>query len=546
MKICSIQLLLLQAAAAAAAKLPNGTFPAMAMLRSGLIFGFPTHLPGAPGPVNKFLGIPYADKPVRFALSQPPAKWIIPKRTTSFGKSCYQLAVTNAVGPTQMLLDDLLNTHPEMSEDCLFINAFAPALTGPYGGRPVVLFIHGGGWSLGNGNFDLSGFAAYEDIVAFTINYRTNIFGFPNAGDIPVQQRNLGMFDQQLALQWIHDNARAFGGDPSKVTIWGESAGSISIDHFMHSYVNVKKPPFRAGIMSSGEGSFGEYGLAANPNDTSSWDSIAKIAGCSGNKVQCLQQLSPEALLDATIQSQAGFRPILDDKAVRLNRASAWREGNLALVPLLAGTLAQEGRDLVNPNVSLDLFNQYFLPESLATQEQKDAVYSYYKTLPNLNSDYDVASQIFGDLLFQCPLRKLTNISASLKNPTWRYYYNISMSDMLPAENQFLGKFHDSDIMSLFLSPTYEGLSPAGLPFPPVLSTFLKYWRGAIGKFVRNPLAGPGWPAVGSQYAPFDIASQGDLGDVHSSGATPVNQTEVDANCEVWWGVLDTIEKVIG
>lgn len=78
------------------------------------------------------------------------------------------------VGPGKDLLDGLFNQHPPQSEDCLLMNAFAPTTSGPASGRPVIVFIPGGGWQMGNGQLDLSGFAGYEDIVAFTFNYRTN------------------------------------------------------------------------------------------------------------------------------------------------------------------------------------------------------------------------------------------------------------------------------------------------------------------------------------------------------------------------------------
>ncbi|QPH04036.1 hypothetical protein C2857_000651 [Epichloe festucae Fl1] len=502
MKLSYIQLPILHAALIACIRIS----PPTATVVSGPIFGAAADLPGAPGPVNKFLGIPYAEKPERFALPQPPRKWKDPKDATAFGSSCHQLAVTIDVGPDQDLVDYLR----------------------PPGGRAVVLFFHGGGWSLSNGLFDLSGFAGYEDIVAFTFNYRTNIFGFPNAGDIPVGERNLGLFDQRLALQWVQQNAKAFGGDPSKVTVWGLSAGSLSIDILMHAYAGVEKPPFRGAIMSSGEYSFSMWGFAADPRDTSQWDNIAKAAGCNRNKIQCLRELSPEKLLDAAVKAGARFMPIQDNKAVPSGRATAWRQGKVAKVPLLAGTTAQEGRSLVNPHISLEKFDQVYLAAPLVTKQNRDAIYEYYRKQSNVKSNFELASMIYTDLLWQCPMRKLTTISSSINNPTWRYYFNISMTEMLPEKYQFLGKFHGIDIRLLFGSPTYHGSSSAGGLYTPVLSRFLTYWRGAIGKFVRDPSGGPGWPTVGSPSAPFDIVSLGDVGSVHSAGATPMNQTEVD------------------
>ncbi|GAB0139186.1 hypothetical protein EsDP_00007399 [Epichloe bromicola] len=558
MKLLSyIQLPILHAALTAC----SGSSPPTATVVSGPIFGAAVDLPGAPGPVNKFLGIPYAEKPERFALPQPPRKWKDPKDATAFGSSCHQLAVTNGmfridpgaaseiigqltwlsdVGPEQDLVD-YFRTYPKESEDCLFINAFAPATPGPPGGRPVVFYIHGGGWSLGNGLYDLSGFAGYEDIVAFTFNYRTN-----SVYILPKRPLGPGRGTNRLALQWVQQNAKAFGGNPSKVTVWGLSAGSLSTDILMHAYAGVEKPPFRGAIMSSGEYSFSMWGFAADPRDTSQWDNIAKAAGCNRNKIQCLRELSPEKLLDAAVKVGASFTPIQDNKAVPSGRATAWRQGKVAKVPLLAGTTAQEGRSLVGPHISLEKFDQVYLAEPLVTKKNRDAIHEYYRKQPNVESNFDLASLIYTDLLWQCPMRKLTTISSSIKNPTWRYYFNISMTEMLPKKYQYVGKSHGIDILLLFGSPTYHGSSSANGLYTPVLSRFLTYWRGAIGKFVRDPSGGPGWPTVGSSSAPFDIVSLGDVGSVHSAGATPVNQTEVDVRCGVLWDVLDRIEKRTG
>lgn len=232
------------------------------------------------------------------------------------------------------------------------------------------------------------------------------VFGFVNSGDIPVGERNLGLFDQQLALRWAQQNAKAFGGDPSKITIWGESAGSLSIDILMHAHAGVEKPPFRGAIMSSGEYSFSGWGFAADPLDTSQWDNIAKAAGCNRNQIPCLRKLSPEKLLDAAVKVGARFMPIQDNTTVPSGRAAAWRQGKVAKVPLLAGTTAQEGRSLVSPHISLEKFNQVYLAEPLVTKQDRDAIYECYRKQPNTGSNFDLASLIYTDLLWQCVSRR--------------------------------------------------------------------------------------------------------------------------------------------
>lgn len=176
----------------------SSSFAPTATLNSGPIFGAATNLPGAISPVNKFLGIPYAAPPERFSLSRPPEKWTTPKNTTAFRESCVQYVIDSGkqekylpksqlahkdsdIGPGADIVNDLWDSHPPESEDCLYMNAFAPTTPSPPDGRPVVVFIHGGGWQMSNGLVDLSGFAGYEDVVAFTFNYRTNgALNFPN------------------------------------------------------------------------------------------------------------------------------------------------------------------------------------------------------------------------------------------------------------------------------------------------------------------------------------------------------------------------------
>ncbi|KAG8408586.1 hypothetical protein J3458_019617 [Metarhizium acridum] len=549
MKLLVSCIVLLQAATSAAIPAIPASHNAAptATLDSGLIFGIATQLPGAPGPVNKFLGIPYAEEPERFALSKPPKRWSSPKNTTAFGPSCYQLVAYTDVGPGKDLLDGLFNQHPPQSEDCLLMNAFAPTAPGPASGRPVVVFIPGGGWQMGNGQLDLSGFAGYEDIVAFAFNYRTNIFGFPNSGELPTQRRNLGLYDQQLALEWVQKNAKAFGGDASKVTIWGESAGSLSVDIHLHAYANATKPPFRGAIMSSGEFSFGLLGMAAAPNNTKAWDSVVEEAPCKGaSKIDCLRKMPAENLVNITQKAGASFIPIEDNGAVPAGRASAWRQGKLAKVPILAGTIAQEGRALVNHNISLGRFNEVYLPEPFFSKEQRGEIYAHYRKLPGLKTDFDLAAAIYTDFLWQCPMQKLTQASSSIHNPTWRYYFNISIVDMLPKEYSYLGKFHGSDLLLLVLSPTYDDTTAAGALLTPLLSTFANYFRGAIGRFVRNPGGGPGWPMVGSWFRPWDVVTLGDVGSAHAAGATPVDQTVVDGSCVLFKDALDMYEKYAG
>ncbi len=187
--------------------------------------------------VNEWLGIPYAAPPVgnlRWQPPQAPTPWTMTLPATEFGSECIQ---TTGAG----------------SENCLFVNVWAPATATPTSDLPVMVHIHGGGFANGNGNSDNSLLANTGDEVIVSMNYRLNIFGFladdkalgSNSGDY-------GLQDQQAALRWVQSNAAAFGGDPSKVTIFGESAGGSSVCDQIAS-------PTAAGLFEQGISTSGEY-----------------------------------------------------------------------------------------------------------------------------------------------------------------------------------------------------------------------------------------------------------------------------------------------
>ncbi|KAF5013441.1 hypothetical protein FDECE_553 [Fusarium decemcellulare] len=518
-----------------------------AVLDSGPIFGLSTTLPSGIAPVNKFMGIPYAAKPERFSRAKKPEPWTKPLNTSEFGPSCRQLYLMLSIELTPGLdiLKGLFGTGSRESEDCLFMHAFAPTSPQPPEGRPVVLFIHGGGWQQGNGQIDLSGFAAYEDIVAFAFNYRTNVFGFPNSPDISTDETNLGLYDQQLAIEWVQANARAFGGDPSKVTIWGESAGSMSVDIQVNAYGSASPPPFRGAMMFSGQMSVGLLGSTANPQDTTNWDNLARVLGCNSteDQLQCMRDVPVDDLVKGMSTAQVAFLPVTDNITLPSHRAERWREGKNAKVPVLTGTIAQEGRALVNRNISMKTFLDAYLSEPLVTKKQQEAILKVYEDDPKLKTDFDVATAIYTDFFWQCGI--LANISASIDNPTWRFYFNTSITSLLGEKYSWMGKFHGSDVALLFSTPTYEG-DAGGIPFTPQLYTLANYFRGVAGRFIRNPKGGPGWPGVGSRYAPFDVANLGDVGDeLDVAGATVVDERVLDERCGLYEDIYPFIEKYV-
>ncbi|MGZ4432766.1 MAG: carboxylesterase/lipase family protein [Trebonia sp.] len=282
---------------------------------------------------DQFLGIPYAAPPagaLRWAAPQPAPRWQGVRQATSYGDRCAQLVSGN--GPR---VDN---------EDCLYLNVYTPPGLDWHSSRglPVLVMIHGGGLTTGAGDqHDGSLIVTTDHIIVVSINYRLGPFGFLDvpglASGAAAANGNFGLLDQEAALRWVQRNIAAFGGDPAKVTIGGESAGGWSVCALLTS------PParglFRGAIMQSGS-------CASQSPATAQAASLAfaKQAGCpsAATASACLRALPETTLLDASSAYQPQFTyggpelPVAD--------AAAVAAGNYDRVPLLIGTNHNEGR----------------------------------------------------------------------------------------------------------------------------------------------------------------------------------------------------------
>jgi para-nitrobenzyl esterase len=278
--------------------------------------------------VHAFKGIPYGAPPVgdlRFREPQPVAPWQGVRKTQAFGPRAMQLPIYS----------DMKFRSDGVSEDCLYLNVWAPAK----GSRlPVLVYFYGGGFVSGDGSeyrYDGESMAK-RGIVAVTVNYRLGVFGFLAHPDLTKESPhhasgNYGLLDQHAALEWVQQNIAAFGGDPERVTIAGESAGSISVCAQMAS-------PLSKGLFAGAIGESG--GLTGNikpvPLDTAEQYGAAFAARLGNKSIADLRAMNANDLLQATAKG-AHFSTVVDGYFLPEAPDEIYTAGDQMKVPLLAG-----------------------------------------------------------------------------------------------------------------------------------------------------------------------------------------------------------------
>lgn len=228
--------------------------------------------------VSAFLGIPYARPPVgplRFKKPRPVVPWKGLRDATRFGHQCIQYKPNRTYTPW-------ISSDDNMSEDCLTLNIWTPNLKESTALKSVMLWIHGGAFFSGSSDvsfYDGRTLAAFGDVVIVTINYRLGVFGFYDAR-IPDSPGNQGLYDQLLAMKWVYENIKSFGGDPESVTLFGQSAGAISIG--LHYLSPLSQKYFKRGILESGSPTVPRIFYDRDPSDTSAnkVPELARKVGC--------------------------------------------------------------------------------------------------------------------------------------------------------------------------------------------------------------------------------------------------------------------------
>ena len=288
--------------------------------------------------VRTFKGIPFAQPPVgdlRWREPQPVKKWSGVRNAGQFGPTCMQRLSPGA---------DYWLRGNGMSEDCLYLNVWTPAKTGKEK-LPVLVYIFGGGFQNGDGSeprYDGENMAR-QGMVAVSVNYRTNIFGFFVHPELTKESPhhaagNYGLLDQVAALQWVERNIAAFGGDPKRVTIAGESAGSISVSALMAS-------PLSRNLIA---GAIGESGAAISslppqPLAEAEQNGVKFAAAAGANTLAALRAMTAQQIQDATAKAQGvRFFTAMDGYFLSKSLTATFEAGEQAKVTLLAGSNTQE------------------------------------------------------------------------------------------------------------------------------------------------------------------------------------------------------------
>jgi para-nitrobenzyl esterase len=369
-------------------------------------------VPEASG-ITSYKGIPYAAAPVgklRWAAPQPAAKWKGVRKADHFGARCMQLP----------LFGDMVFRSDGVSEDCLFLNVWTPAKS-PKEKLPVLVYFYGGGFAAGDGSeprYDGASMAA-KGIVTLTVNYRLNVFGFLAHPELTSESPhkasgNYGLMDQAAALQWVKQNIAAFGGDPSRVTIAGESAGSFSVSAQM---IN----PQAKGLIA---GAIGESGsllglMAPAPLNVAEQTGAGFAQSAGAPTLAALRALPAQQLLDATKKPGTWFFAIQDGYVIPRSPVAIFAAGEQAKVPLLAGWNSYEG------HYKQILGDAEPTPENFTAALQK--LYGDQAAAAQLAYSGDVkqaATELASDRFIGYGTWKWIDSHArSSDKPTYRYYY---------------------------------------------------------------------------------------------------------------------------
>ncbi|KAJ7235162.1 Alpha/Beta hydrolase protein [Mycena haematopus] len=503
--------------------IPDGTFTGQTNTTTGLVY---------------FRGIRYADAPtgqLRWkAPVSPPSTHLGKVKATSFGSAC--------IGTTQK------DAGPTTSEDCLFGNVYIPIATTAGSALPVLVFFHGGGSESGRTskyppeNVVLS---SAEPLIFATFEYRLGQFGF--LPGTPVHDNgvlNAGLLDQKAALQWVQTYIGNFGGDPRRVTIWGQSAGAGSIIYHMIGDGGTNTNLFNQAIMDSPPSlSLLDYNDSAVEN---LFTQFASLAGC-GNKatsastMSCLRSASTSKLATAgskILQNHTSslypLGPIADNSYIQERPVDALQNGNFVRVPVLSGSNTDEGAnwsaELDNPAANTSspnatettVFNflagQYGSFTNVSFQE---AVAEYYP-LEDYNGSVSLqGQQMYGEMRYICTAMLVAGAVQDAGLNSYQYHW----------DNPTLGSTHGDELNAFF-----DGAEVFDTMDEALVEAMRAYWTSFVTAGTPVAPSEIAWPTtVDSDGSPRLLLHPGDISVEEVSDA-------LRERCVFWHGLSQELE----
>lgn len=442
------------------------------------------------GEISVFKGIPFAAPPVgyyRWMPPQPVKPWSGTLMADKFGPQCPQLKMLDT-------------TAAESSEDCLYLNVWTSAKSTKEK-LPVMVWIYGGGFALGstsspwyNGeNLSKMG------VIVVSIAYRVGPLGFMPHPELTAESGNhvsgnYGLLDQIEGLRWVQKNITAFGGDPSRVTIFGESAGAISVSILCAS--PLAKNLFYGAISESG-GSFLPVGDSLNKADViqtlASAEKLGvgfmKRMGC--NNIAELRKVSPDKWMNDPASQMGYFWPVVDGYVITGDQSKLYQEGRYNDVNVIIGTNSDEGSMFARP----DKPEEYIKSVKLRFGPVSEKILKLYP-VDSLTGTYRPKADIFRDIFFAWPSWTWARLQVMTgKSKVFLYYFDQFKSEpFMPGMPKPIGAAHASEILYVFRNLNPNNSSNVTDEQKALSEMMAKYWTNFAKTGDPNGGGLPVWP----------------------------------------------------
>jgi para-nitrobenzyl esterase len=434
-----------------------------------------TGVAGNDASVRVFKGIPFAAPPVgdlRWRGPKAAAPWTGVKAADKFGSQCVQ---GRGGGGSN-------------SEDCLYLNIYTAAKSAS-AKQPVMVWIHGGALTSGAGSIYDGEALAKKGVVVVTVNYRLGVFGFFAHPELTKESDrnasgNYGLLDQIASLEWVQKNIAAFGGDPKKVTIFGESAGSWSVNY-------LTATPLAHGLFERAIGESGAEFAPARKLADMEQAGVRMATALKANSVAELRAKPASAIQGGQFQTAAN----VDGWFLPSDVYTIYSNGKQNDVPMLIGSNSDEGTMFTRGPVTVKSFH-----DQAERQYGKDAE-AYLKVYPATNDEeaYDAAAHAMRDRTFGWEMRTWARMESKTgKSKVYMYYFNR----VPPPPQRVKGAYHGSEIAYAFgnLIVAPFATSPDGAPKwedvdRKLADTMSSYWVNFATTGNPNGKNLPKWPA---------------------------------------------------